>query len=311
MEVRDGAGNLLRNAPVTITVPSGFLSLTGDRSDQASARLVARTDENGQVRAYYMPASTATSPIDIDVSPTGSSSGSGVSTTAAPLAPDGDEDGDGKTNQEEADLGTAPLIFDLFSEQSYPGHAEEPHTDANPLPWTFYTEDLEGAPYDWAGLDLTAHVIFDHVGTQNNWMVDDFASINDEEFVRLGRNLMYDVTDQWDDTGANTFSPRPITTAAFIVRPTRSYRSNGTANSIPWASVVKGSTREVVKLVVPHLASRIRLVVVPDSGPLEVDVDQKDGFDDGDNTLTLIGLSGTDTISTATIGGARHRRRRG
>jgi hypothetical protein len=328
IEVRDSAGNLLRNAPVTISVSSGFLSLTGNRSDPGSATLVARTDANGRVSAYYMPASNATSPANINVSPTGSSSGSSVSTTATPLGPNGDEDGDGKTNQEESELGTDPLIFNLFSEQSYPGHAEEPHTNANPLPWTFYTEDLEGAPYDWAGLDLTAHVIFDHVGTQNNWVVDDFASINDEEFVRLGRDLIYDVTDQWDDTGANTFTaisdqyggvycasykvilsvPLPV---QFKVQegeinsgfdPRVGSSADGTSNSIPWASVVKGSTRDVVKLVAPHLAGRIRLVVVADSGqPLEVDVDQKDGFDDGDNTLTLIGLTGTDTVSTATI----------
>jgi alpha-tubulin suppressor-like RCC1 family protein len=77
---------------------------------------------------------------------------------------------------------------------------------------------------------------------------------------------------------------------------------DGGPGSIPWASVVKGSTRDVVKLVMPYHADRIRLTVVADPDqPLEVDVDQKNGFTDGDNTLTLIGLTGTDAPTTATI----------
>jgi len=66
--------------------------------------------------------------------------------------------------------------------------------------------------------------------------------------------------------------------------------------------MVKGIVRDVVKLVVPADAERMKLVVVADPDqPLEIDVDQKTGFTNGDNGLELIGLSGNDSVTTATI----------
>jgi Bacterial Ig domain/Bacterial TSP3 repeat len=86
---------------------------------------------------------------------------------------------------------------------------------------------------------------------------------------------------------------------------------DGAPGTAPWASVVKGSVRDVVKLVVPAGAERMKLVVVADPDPnsddptvlqpLEIDVDQKTGFTNGDNDLELIGRPGNDSVTTATI----------
>ena len=70
----------------------------------------------------------------------------------------------------------------------------------------------------------------------------------------------------------------------------------------PWASVVKGGVRDVAKIVIPAVANRIRLRVVADGDqPIEADVDQKDGFVNGDNDLELIGSTGTDSVTTCII----------
>jgi hypothetical protein len=78
---------------------------------------------------------------------------------------------------------------------------------------------------------------------------------------------------------------------------------DGTLTDAPWASVVKGSTRDVVSLVIPNWADKMKLFVVPDRGqPVEVNVAPKTGFVNGANNLTLSSPSGgTDSVTTATV----------
>jgi alpha-tubulin suppressor-like RCC1 family protein len=85
--------------------------------------------------------------------------------------------------------------------------------------------------------------------------------------------------------------------------PRSGSNADGTPGGEPWASVVKGSSRETVKLVIPGAAQLIKLVVVADgpTEPIEVQVDRTTGFTNGDNNLRLTGLTITDLVSTATI----------
>jgi hypothetical protein len=75
------------------------------------------------------------------------------------------------------------------------------------MPWQFYTETLPETPADWAGLTVTARIVFDSFGTVNNWVVDDYATVNGYEFVRLNtKDLIYDVSEYWKSTGNNRFA---------------------------------------------------------------------------------------------------------
>ena len=57
--------------------------------------LIARTDANGQVTAYYMP-NAGGGPTQITIAPTGAAPGSSITAGGKPLDPAGDEDEDGK-----------------------------------------------------------------------------------------------------------------------------------------------------------------------------------------------------------------------
>jgi hypothetical protein len=116
-----------------------------------------------------------------------------------------DSDGDGKTDEEEMALGTDPHVFNLFFETPYSGFSETPH-DSQPVPWTFYTQQLADARAEWNGLSLKAFIKFKSAGTAYNWVVDDFASVNGHEFVRLLSQLTYDISSYWNTSGANTFT---------------------------------------------------------------------------------------------------------
>lgn len=199
VEVRNSAGVLLANAPLTFTITqgNGTLSLTRTTSPTANVTsLSLRTDANGRAFAYFASTGPAGSTYQVAVNANTGSGGSTAGPTAAGsnLDPNGNEDNDGKTNDEEGKLGTNPTVFNLFAETSYQGRAESGHTNSDPLPWTFYTQQLTAAPQGWEGLDVTAHVVFDSRGSQYDWVVDDYASINGAEFVRLGKELIYDVT---------------------------------------------------------------------------------------------------------------------
>jgi probable HAF family extracellular repeat protein len=209
VEVRNSAGTLLANAPVTynIVAGAGTLSLVRLANPPGNVTSVsARTGANGRASVYFMPSGNIGSSYQVAVNASGIAGAGGPVATGSNLDPNGDDDGDGKTNDEEGKLGTSPLIFNLFSETSYSGHAESPHGSSDPLPWTYYTESLAAAPAEWSGLDVAAQIIFDSTSPTYHWVVDDFASINGSEFVRLGHALIYDITDKWNKGGANTLT---------------------------------------------------------------------------------------------------------
>ncbi|HEY3662197.1 MAG TPA: hypothetical protein VGL24_03505, partial [Chthoniobacterales bacterium] len=123
----------------------------------------------------------------------------------ASFDPTAEADDDGKTNAEEAILGTDPAIFNLISETHYSGYPEGPHSDSDPDVWTFYTQPLNGAPAEWTGLPIIAKIVFDSLNPVWNWCVDDYASINGQKFLDYGYNqLVYDLP--WDPMNSNTFT---------------------------------------------------------------------------------------------------------
>lgn len=69
-----------------------------------------------------------------------------------PLDGTSDDDGDGKTNDEEAALGTDPEVFNLFSETHYDGYPEVTYPDTQTDPYLFYTQTLSNPPAEWVGL---------------------------------------------------------------------------------------------------------------------------------------------------------------